>query len=90
MAKLIIGTVTSDKPLKTIVVSVQTRKTHPIYKKQYTQSHKFLVHDPKDEAKVGDRVAIVETRPISARKYHKLHEIINVAAIRHVEKETPS
>ncbi|MGH7141989.1 MAG: 30S ribosomal protein S17 [Candidatus Saccharimonadales bacterium] len=76
MSRTVVGTVTSANAAKTIVVTVQTRKTHPLYRKQYTVSRKFMAHDEKDEAKVGDKVAIVETRPISARKHFKLESII--------------
>ena len=82
MAKTIIGTVSSDKGNKTIVVTVQTRKTHPLYRKQYTVSKKFMAHDEKNEAQVGDKVAIVETRPISARKRFKLDRIIEKPKLR--------
>ena len=87
MSKSIIGMVSSDKVDKTIVVSVQTRKTHPLYRKQYTVSKKFMAHDPKNEAKLGDIVEIVETRPLSARKRHELKRVIEKAAIKHVEPE---
>jgi small subunit ribosomal protein S17 len=87
MAKTLIGTVSSDKVDKTIVVTVRTRKTHPIYRKQYTVSKKFMAHDEKNEAHVGDRVAIAETRPISARKRHALDRVITKASIEHVESE---
>ncbi len=87
MAKTLIGTVSSDKVDKTIVVTVRTRKTHPIYRKQYTVSKKFMAHDEKNEAHVGDQVAIIETRPISARKRHTLDRVITKAGIEHVESE---
>ena len=89
MAKTIIGKVTSNKTDKTIVVTVQTRKTHPLYRKQYTISKKFMAHDEKNEAQVGDKVAITETRPLSARKRYTLDRVIETAAIRHTESETP-
>jgi small subunit ribosomal protein S17 len=82
MAKTIIGTVSSAKSDKTIVVTVQTRKTHPLYRKQYTVSRKFMAHDEKNEAEVGDKVAIVETRPLSARKRHMLSKIIEKPILR--------
>lgn len=82
MAKTIIGTVSSDKTDKTIVVTVQTRKTHPLYRKQYSVSRKFMAHDEKNEAQVGDKVAIVETRPLSARKRYTLDRIIEKPALR--------
>jgi small subunit ribosomal protein S17 len=82
MAKSLIGTVSSDKTDKTIVVNVQTRKTHPLYRKQYSISKKFMAHDEKNEARVGDKVEIVETRPLSARKRHILSRIIEKPALR--------
>lgn len=82
MAKTLYGTVSSDKANKTIVVTIRTRKTHPIYKKQYTMSKRMMAHDEKNEAKTGDRVAIIETRPISARKRFMLAEIIERPIIR--------
>jgi small subunit ribosomal protein S17 len=82
MAKTIIGTVSSDKTDKTIVVTVQSRKTHPLYRKQYTVSRKFMAHDEKNEAQVGDKVAIVETRPLSARKRYALDRIIEKPKLR--------
>jgi small subunit ribosomal protein S17 len=82
MAKTIVGTVSSSKVDKTIVVTVRTRKTHPLYRKQYTVSKKFMAHDEKNEAQVGDKVSIVETRPISARKHHKLDQIIEKPKLR--------
>ena len=82
MAKTIIGTVSSNKTDKTIVVTVQTRKTHPLYRKQYTENTKFMAHDEKNEAQVGDKVEIIETRPISARKHFKLTRIIEKPKLR--------
>jgi small subunit ribosomal protein S17 len=87
MAKTIIGTVSSNKTDKTIVVTVQTRKTHPLYRKQYTESTKFMAHDEKNEAQVGDKVEIIETRPISARKHFKLTRIIEKPKLRDEDKE---
>jgi small subunit ribosomal protein S17 len=82
MAKPIIGIVSSNKGDKTIVVTVQTRKSHPLYRKQYTVSQKFMAHDENNEAQPGDKVAIVSTRPISARKRHSLSEIIEKPMLR--------
>lgn len=82
MAKQIIGTVTSNKGDKTIVVTVHERKTHPLYRKQYTVSKKFMAHDARNEAQPGDKVAILETRPISARKHHTLDRIIEKPVLR--------
>jgi small subunit ribosomal protein S17 len=84
-AKTIIGVVSSAKADKTIVVTVDTRKTHPLYRKQYTVSSKYMAHDEKNEAQVGDKVAITETRPLSARKRYTLDRIIEKPAIREEE-----
>jgi small subunit ribosomal protein S17 len=82
MAKTIIGTVSSNKNDKTIVVTVQERKTHPLYRKQYTASKKFMAHDEKNQAEVGDKVSIVESKPLSARKRFVLSEIIEKPKLR--------
>lgn len=82
MAKTIVGIVTSNKTDKTIVVTAHTRKTHPLYRKQYTVTSKFMAHDEKNAAEVGDKVSIEETRPISARKRFILKEIIEKPALR--------
>lgn len=81
MAKTLTGTVSSTATDKTIVITVQTRKTHPIYKKQYTSTSKFMAHDENNDCKVGDRVVIAETRPLSARKRFTLEKIVERARI---------
>jgi small subunit ribosomal protein S17 len=81
MARTIVGTVVSDKADKTIVLSVTVRKTHPLYKKQYSRSTKYIAHDENNEARIGDKVEVKETRPISARKHLTLVKIIDKAAI---------
>lgn len=81
MAKTLVGTVSSTSPNKTIVISVSARKTHPIYKKQYSVSKKFMAHDEENICKVGDLVSIIETRPISARKRFKLDKVIEKAKL---------
>lgn len=85
MAKTLTGVVSSDKGDKTIVVTVQTRKTHPLYKKKYTFSKKFMAHDEKNDARVGDTVVIAETRPLSARKRFVLEKVTARAGVEHVE-----
>jgi len=90
MAKTLIGIVSSNKADKTIVVTVQTSKTHPLYRKKYMVSTKFMAHDEKNEAGEGDKVAIVETRPLSARKRHALDRVIEKAGVQHKESETPT
>jgi small subunit ribosomal protein S17 len=87
MARYLNGVVTSDKTDKTIVITARTRKTHPIYKKQYTVNTKFMAHDEKNEARVGDVVVIVETRPLSARKRFKLDRIIERGGVRFEETD---
>ena len=62
------GVVVSDKSDKTIVVKVETVKIHPKYKKRYTRSQKYKVHDEKNEFKTGDKVNFVECRPLSRDK----------------------
>jgi small subunit ribosomal protein S17 len=89
MAKKYTGTVTSDVQDKTIVVTVTRRETHPIYGKQYTVSRKFAAHDEKNEAHVGDKVEISETRPVSKNKSFKLDRVVETghAAIELKEEE---
>lgn len=82
MARTITGVVSSDKADKTIIVTVHTRKTHPLYKKQYTVTTKFMAHDEKNQTKIGDKVSIVECRPLSARKRHTLDRLIERGGIR--------
>ena len=79
---MLTGVVASDKPEKSIVVNVSTKKTHPIYKKQYTDTKKFMAHDEKNEAQVGDTVVIRETKPISAKKRFILEKIVNRPVLR--------
>ncbi|HUD03442.1 MAG TPA: 30S ribosomal protein S17 [Patescibacteria group bacterium] len=88
MAHTLIGEVSSAKSDKTIVVAVRSYKTHPIYKKQYSVTKKFMAHDEKMLAKLGDKVQIVESRPISARKRFKLVKVIEAAHIKHIEPES--
>lgn len=89
MARTIVGHVASSKGDKTIVVAVVSRKTHPIYKKQYSVTKKFMAHDEKNEAHEGDRVQIEECRPLSARKRFTLVKVLETAHVKHVESEAP-
>jgi small subunit ribosomal protein S17 len=73
------GTVVSDKMDKTITVIVETKKTHPLYGKRVKYSKKFKAHDENNEAKTGDVVVIMETRPLSATKRFRLVEIVEKA-----------
>lgn len=76
MAGELQGIVSSAKRDKTITVSIASRETHPLYRKQYTKTRKYTAHDEKNEAGVGDRVEIVACRPISKTKAYKLSKII--------------
>jgi small subunit ribosomal protein S17 len=71
-----VGEVLSNKMTKTIIVRVERRFPHPRYKKVVTGYSKFYAHDEKGEAKVGDRVRIEETRPLSKLKNWRLVEVI--------------
>ncbi|MDQ3589619.1 MAG: 30S ribosomal protein S17 [Actinomycetota bacterium] len=71
--------VVSNKPDKTVTVSVETLVRHPLYKKRVRRSKRFLVHDERNEARVGDTVRIIETRPLSARKRWRLASIVSRA-----------
>jgi small subunit ribosomal protein S17 len=71
-----VGIVTSDKMDKTIVVQVNTKKLHRLYKKYVSRSQKYKAHDEKNDAHIGDTVRIIESRPISKEKCWRLVEII--------------
>ena len=73
------GVVVSDANDKTIVVAVEERKPHPIYKKMITSTKKFHAHDENNEAGVGDTVQIMETRPLSKMKRWRLLKIVEKA-----------
>lgn len=77
--KPLTGTVVSDKMAKTIVVEVTTRWQHPLYKKVVKRTKKYLAHDEKESAKVGDAVSITPAKPISKKKRWQLQEIIEKA-----------
>jgi small subunit ribosomal protein S17 len=73
------GIVVSDKMDKTIVVAIETMVLHPIYKKRVKSTTKFKAHDENNEAHVGDRVSIMETRPLSRDKRWRLVNILEKA-----------
>ncbi|KRM93147.1 30S ribosomal protein S17 [Lentilactobacillus senioris] len=75
------GRVVSDKNNKTITVVVETYKNHPTYGKRVKYSKKYTAHDENNEAKVGDIVRIMETRPLSATKRFRLIDIVEKAVI---------
>ena len=73
--KLMQGKVVSNKMEKTIVVAVERKMRHPIYKRTIAMTKKYKAHDEKNEAKIGDTVVIMETRPLSKDKRWRLVEI---------------
>lgn len=77
--KVYTGVVASDKGDKTIKVLVTTHRKHPLYGKRVEYSKKFTAHDENNEAKVGDTVKIMETRPLSKTKRFRLIAIVNKA-----------
>lgn len=77
----LIGNVVSDKNDKTITVLVETYKIDSLYGKRVKYSKKYAAHDEKNEAKIGDKVCIIETRPLSKSKRYRLVEIIEKAII---------
>lgn len=79
MRRRVQGLVVSDKMQKTITVRVDRRRLHPIYKKAVTRSSKFMAHDPREEAGIGDVVEIVESRPLSKRKRWTLARVVQQA-----------
>ena len=79
--RTIIGTVTSDKMDKTIVVAVNEKKNHPLYNKGTNFTRKFKAHDENNEAKVGDVVEIMETRTLSKEVHFRLVRVIEKAVI---------
>ncbi|HOF11815.1 MAG TPA: 30S ribosomal protein S17 [Treponemataceae bacterium] len=74
-----VGVVTSDKMDKTIVVQISTKKLHKLYKKYVTSVKKYKAHDEKNDARIGDRVKIVESRPLSKDKCWRLVEVLERA-----------
>ena len=73
------GTVLSDKMEKTVVVGVERRVAHPLYGKQVTRTKKYYAHDEEGQARQGDVVRIVETRPLSKTKRWRLVEVVEKA-----------
>ncbi len=77
--KTFVGRVVSDKMDKTITVLVESKKEHPIYKKQLKNSKKYKAHDENNEAQIGDLVEIMETRKLSATKTARLVKVVEKA-----------
>ena len=74
-----VGTVVSDKMNKTIVVEVERRVPHPVFKKIVRRTSKFYAHDEEEKAKVGDKVRIIECRPLSKTKRWRVQSIVERA-----------
>ena len=74
-----VGTVVSDKMQKTVVVAIERRFPHPLYGKMVTRTKRLKAHDEENAAKVGDRVRVMETRPLSKQKRWRVVEIVERA-----------
>jgi small subunit ribosomal protein S17 len=77
--KVRVGTVLSDRMEKTVIVGVARRVAHPLYRKQVMRTKKYYAHDEEGQARQGDVVRIVETRPLSKQKRWRLVEIVEKA-----------
>ena len=82
LRKEMIGTVTSNKMDKTVVVSVETSVKHPVYGKIVKRTYKLKAHDEKNECQMGDKVRVMETRPLSKDKRWRVVEILQKAIIK--------
>ena len=80
--KVMIGTVVSDKMDKTVVVAVETNVKHKIYSKIQKKTYKLKAHDENNECQVGDKVKVMETRPLSKDKRWRVVEIVEKAIIK--------
>ncbi|MFD2615206.1 30S ribosomal protein S17 [Paenibacillus gansuensis] len=81
LRKVQVGKVVSDKMDKTITVAVETYKMHDLYHKRIKYTKKFKAHDELNEAKIGDTVKIMETRPLSKDKRWRLVEVVEKAVV---------
>ena len=82
-----IGHIVSDKMDKTVVVAVETLKRHPLYKKTFKRVVKYKAHDGDNKCRVGDKVMIIETRPLSRQKRWRVAEIITRQEVVEVKPE---
>ena len=85
--KFRLGQVVSDKMDKTVVVAVETPKRHPLYKKTMKRVVKYKAHDEKNKCRTGDKVIIVETRPLSREKRWRVAEIVAKAEVVEISPE---
>lgn len=79
LRKTRVGIVISNKMQKTITIAIERKVSHPIYKKYFKKTTKLMAHDEKNECQIGDRVKIMETRPLSLKKRWRLVEIVEKA-----------
>lgn len=85
--RIMVGRVVRDKTDKTVIVEVESRRRHPLYKRVIRHVARFMAHDEKNECRLGDRVKIVESRPLSHRKRWRVaqilarHEVAEVAPV---------
>ncbi len=82
LRKTMVGTVVSDKMDKTVVVAVETNVRHPIYKKTVKRTYKLKAHNEENDCKVGDKVKVMETKPLSKDKRWRVVEIVEKAIIK--------
>jgi len=82
LRKTLIGKVVSDKMDKTVVVAIETSVAHPIYKKTVKRTLKVKAHDEENVCKIGDKVKIMETRPLSKDKRWRLVEVVEKAVVK--------
>ena len=82
LRKVMIGTVVSNKMDKTVVVAVQTSERHKIYSKIQKKTYKLKAHDENNECQIGDKVKVMETRPLSKDKRWRVVEIVEKAIIK--------
>ena len=82
LRKVMIGTVVSDKMDKTVVVAVETSVRHKVYKKTVKRTYKLKAHDEENACKVGDKVKVMESRPLSKDKRWRVVEIVEKAVIK--------
>ena len=82
LRKTLVGTVVSDKMDKTVVVAVETNVRHPIYKKTVKRTYKLKAHDEENNCKVGDKVKVMETKPLSKDKRWRVVEVVEKAIVK--------
>jgi len=82
LRKVLVGTVKSDKMDKTVVVAVETNVKHPVYGKIVKRTYTLKAHDEENQCKIGDKVKVMETRPLSKDKRWRVVEIVEKAIIK--------